>query len=53
MEVNAEQNPEARGMGDVKNLPSFATFQNGELLKSDSTSKEEVVENMAITLINN
>lgn len=52
LEVNAEQNPEARDLGNVKNLPSFAIFQDGKLIKSDATSKEEIVENMVISLIN-
>jgi len=43
LEVNAEQNPEARKLAGVDNLPFMATFKNGKLLKGDSTSKEENV----------
>jgi len=52
LEVNAEQNPEARDLGAVKNLPSFAIFQDGKLITSDATSKEDVVENMVVKLVN-
>lgn len=43
LDVNAETNPEARKMGAVNNLPTFAIFKNGVLLSSVSTSKEEAV----------
>lgn len=42
-EVNAEQNPEARKAAGVDNLPFIATFRNGQLLKGESTSKEDFV----------
>jgi thioredoxin 1 len=45
-EVNAEENPEARKAAGVDNLPFFATFKNGQLLKGESTSKEEFVVGM-------
>ena len=34
IEVNAEENPEARKAGGVDNLPFIATFHNGELVKA-------------------
>jgi thioredoxin-like negative regulator of GroEL len=43
IEVNAEQNPEARKQAGVDNLPFFATFKDGILVKGESTSKEENV----------
>lgn len=46
LDVNAETSPEARKMANVKNLPTFAVFKNGELVVSDFTSKEDVVEQM-------
>ncbi len=46
IDVNAENSPESRAMGEVKNLPTFATFLNGKLLQSESTSKEEVLVEM-------
>ncbi|MCE7995503.1 MAG: thioredoxin family protein [Roseivirga sp.] len=43
LDVNAEQSPEARKAGEVKNLPTFAIFQNGELLESLASNKEDQV----------
>ena len=43
LDVNAEENPEARKMGNVKNLPTFAIFKNGELQESLASNKEEAV----------
>ena len=43
LEVNAEENEEARKKAGVDNLPFFATFKNGELLEGTPTSKEEKV----------
>jgi len=53
VDVNAEQNPEARSMAGVDNLPFFATFKNGELVAGTATSKEEVVTEMIVNLKNN
>jgi thiol-disulfide isomerase/thioredoxin len=41
LDVNAEENPEARKAAGVTNLPFFAVFKNGEQKASLSTSKEE------------
>lgn len=46
IEVNAEESPEARRAAGVDNLPFIATFKNGQLLKGESTSKEEFVVSM-------
>lgn len=46
LDVNAEENPEARKMANVDSLPFFATFSNGQLLESMATSKEDVVNGM-------
>lgn len=46
LDVNAEESPEARKLAGVSNLPFFAVFKDGALLKSDSTSKPELVEAM-------
>jgi thiol-disulfide isomerase/thioredoxin len=46
VEVNAEENPETRKLAGVTNLPFFATFQGGNLVKGDATSKIESVEAM-------
>lgn len=50
LDVNAEQNPEARKMAGVDNLPFFATFKGGQLLEAKSTSKEEVLLEMLAKL---
>ncbi|OYU95222.1 MAG: thiol reductase thioredoxin [Bacteroidetes bacterium B1(2017)] len=46
LEINAEENPEARKLAGVNNLPFFATFKNGTLVQGDTTAKEESVEKM-------
>jgi thiol-disulfide isomerase/thioredoxin len=46
LDVNAELNPEARRMAGVSNLPFFATFRDGKLVKGDFTAKPETVEAM-------
>ncbi len=51
LDVNAEENPEARKLAGVSNLPFFATFENGQLKAADNTSKEETVENMIKALL--
>jgi len=43
LDVNAEENPEARKLAGVDNLPFFATFLNGERQAGTATSKEEKV----------
>ena len=52
LETNAEINPELRALAKVSNLPTFATFRNGELVHSDFTAKIESVEKMIAELIN-
>lgn len=46
LDVNADENPIARKLAGVNNLPFFAVFKNGQLLGSDSTTKEDLVENL-------
>lgn len=43
LNVNAENNPEARKLANVSNLPSFAIFKAGELVETIASSKEEAV----------
>ena len=43
LEVNAEENPDARHRAGVNNLPYFATFRSGELAEGQATSKEESI----------
>jgi thiol-disulfide isomerase/thioredoxin len=51
LDMNAEENPEARKLAGVNNLPFFATFKNGQLVKADNTSKEENVDAMIKELL--
>jgi thiol-disulfide isomerase/thioredoxin len=44
--VNSENNPVARKLANVDNLPFFATFRNGALVESTATAKEETVVGM-------
>ncbi len=46
LDVNAEQNPEARKLANVTNLPFFAIFQDGKLVDSVAASKEEAVRDL-------
>jgi len=50
LDVNAEESPEARKIAGVDNLPFFAVFKNGELVKGLPTSKEDVVVEMINSL---
>jgi thiol-disulfide isomerase/thioredoxin len=43
LDVNAEENEQARKLAGVDNLPFFATFKNGQLVDASATSKEEAV----------
>lgn len=52
LDINAEENEEARKLAGVDNLPFFATFKGGALLESRANSKEEVVKEMIEKLQN-
>lgn len=41
--VDAENSPESRKLANVSNLPTFATFVNGELVNETQTNKAEVL----------
>ncbi|WP_242921867.1 thioredoxin family protein [Pontibacter liquoris] len=43
VDVNAENNPEARKLAGVTNLPFFAIFQHGKLVDTVAASKEDAV----------
>lgn len=46
LDVNADENPTARKLAGVSNLPFFAVFKNGQLVAADATTKEDAVENL-------
>lgn len=41
--ADAEKFPESRKLANVDNLPTFAAFKNGELLKQVQTNKADVL----------
>lgn len=41
--VDAEKFPDSRKLANVNNLPTFATFKGGELVKQVQTNKFEVL----------
>ena len=43
LDVNTEDSPEARRLGNVRNLPTFAIFKRGELVDTLTSSKEDQV----------
>jgi thiol-disulfide isomerase/thioredoxin len=52
LEVDAENNPEARKAGGVDNLPFMAIFKDGKLVEGTATSKEDYVVGMIEKLKN-
>jgi thioredoxin 1 len=51
LDVNFETNQEASKFAEPKNLPSFAIFQDGKLVESISTKKEETLVELLDKLI--
>ena len=43
--VDAEKNPNSRKLANVSNLPTFAFFKNGKLVKEVQTNKADVLLN--------
>ncbi|GCD77293.1 hypothetical protein JCM31826_07750 [Thermaurantimonas aggregans] len=41
LDVNAEENPDARHAAGVDNLPFLAIFKNGQLIEGSASGKEE------------
>lgn len=50
--VNAEENPEARRFANVTDLPFFATIQNGKIVDTICSSKEEKLQQILNSLSN-
>lgn len=46
LDINAEEQPAARKAAGVDNLPFFAAFKGGQLVKGSAASKLEFVEAM-------
>lgn len=51
--VDAEKLPESRKMANVDNLPTFAAFRNGELVKQIQTNKTEVLKEFVDEITSN
>lgn len=51
--VDAEKFPESRKLADVSNLPTFAAFKNGELVKQTQTNKADVLKSFIDEITNN
>jgi thioredoxin 1 len=51
--VDAEKYPESRGLASVKNLPTFASFKNGEIVNQAMGNKIEKVKELADEIANN
>lgn len=49
--VDAEKFPESRKLAKVDNLPTFATFKGGTLLKQVQTNKAEVLAELVNEII--
>ncbi|AFL82497.1 thioredoxin domain-containing protein [Aequorivita sublithincola DSM 14238] len=51
--VDAEKFPESRKMANVDNLPTFATFKNGELVNQVQTNKFELLKDLVDEVTSN
>lgn len=51
--VDAEKFPESRKMAKVDNLPTFATFRNGELVNQVQTNKFELLKDLVNEVTSN
>jgi len=51
--VDAEKFPESRKMANVDNLPTFATFTNGNFINQVQTNKFDVLKELVNEVTNN
>lgn len=51
--VDAEKYPESRGLADVSNLPTFALFKGGELIKQNQGNKIDLVKELVDEIASN
>ncbi|SRR5690554_350191 len=51
--VDAEKFPESRKMANVDNLPTFATFKNGEFVNQLQTNKFELLKGLVDEVASN
>lgn len=50
LDVNAEENPEARKAAGVDNLPFLAVFKDGQLVEGSASNKEEYLRSIMAKL---
>ena len=51
--IDAEKNPESRKLAKVSNLPTFATFENGEFVNQVQTNKFESLKELVNEVTSN
>ena len=51
--VDAEKFPESRKMANVDNLPTFATYRNGEFVNQIQTNKYELLKGLVDEITSN
>ena len=51
--VDAEEFPASRELATIENLPTFAAFQDGKLVKQVTSSKEEAILEVINEIANN
>ena len=51
--VDAEKYPESRKLANVNNLPTFATFKNGEFVNQVQTNKFDVLKDLVNEVTSN
>lgn len=51
--VDAEKYPESRKLAKVDNLPTFATFKNGNLVNQVQTNKFDLLKDLVNEVTNN
>jgi hypothetical protein len=51
--VDAEKFPNSRKLANVNNLPTFASFRNGELVNQIQTNKEDLLKNLVNEITSN
>ena len=49
--VDAEKFPDSRKLANVSNLPTFASFSNGEVVKELQGNKEEVIKEVLNSIL--
>jgi len=51
--VDAEKLPDSRAMAEVKNLPTFAGFRNGELVRQVAGNKSAIINDILDAVTDN